>query len=234
MEVTINNLPTWIFTAVYAIPHEARRQSLWHQMNDFSANNSQPWLLAGDFNETKSMEERRNCSDDLIRRCTHFGNWIESNALIDLGLTGQQFTWSRSLSPETKKCARLDRGLCNQEWRLLFEEAGVHHLLQNQSDHCPILISLYAFVPLKQTFKPFRFQAAWLTHDRFTECLKENWRSDTPLYPHLFQLSEALTKWNREVFGNLYLRKKQLWTRIEGAQHKLAQGYNRFLVNLES
>jgi len=64
--------------------------------------------------------------------------------------------------------------------------------------------------------------------------LQENWKSDTPLYPHLFQLSEALTKWNREVFGNLYHRKKQLWTRIEGAQNKLAQGHNRFLVKLET
>jgi len=177
-------------------------------MNDFSANNSQPWLLAGDFNETKSMEERRNYSVDLLRRCTHFGNWIESNALIDLGFTGSPFTWTRGLSPDTKKYARLDRGLCNQEWRLFFEEIGVHHRLQNQSDHCAILIAPYGFLPLKQTFEPFKFQAAWLTHDIFIEYLKENWKSDTPLYPHLFQLSVALTKWNREVFDNLYHRKK--------------------------
>ena len=76
------------FTAVYASPHKDTRQSFWHQMNDFSANNSQLWLLAGDFNETKSMEERRNCSNDLIKRCTQFENWIDNNALIDLGFTG--------------------------------------------------------------------------------------------------------------------------------------------------
>jgi len=135
-------------------------------MNDFSEHNSQPWLLARDFNETKSMEERRNCSDDLIRRCTHFGNWIDTNALIDLGFTGPQFTWSRGPNSETKKCARLDRGLCNQEWRLLFEEAGVHHLLQNQSDHCPILISPYGFVPLQQPINPSDFkQHGLLTTD---------------------------------------------------------------------
>jgi len=234
MTVTVNNHPPWIFTAVYASPQEAARHSLWHHMNEFSVNNSQPWLLAGDFNETKSMEERKNCSDDLLRRCTYFGNWIESTALIDLGFTGPPFTWSRGLNPETKKYARLDRGLCNQDWRLLFEDAGVHHLLQNQSDHCPILIAPYGFVPLKQTIRPFKFQAAWLTHDNFTEFLKDTWNRDMPLYPHLYHFSVALSNWNREVFGNLYHRKKQLWNRLAGAQLHLAQGYNPFLVKLES
>jgi len=234
MEVTVNNLPTWIFTAVYASPHETLRRSFWHQMNVFSEQNSQPWLLAGDFNETRNMSERKNCSTDLLRRCSLFEKWIDDNAFIDLGFTGPPFTWSRGLNPETKKCARLDRGLCNQEWRLLFEEAGVHHLLQNQSDHCPILIAPYGFISLKHTLKPFRFQAAWFTHDSFKNYLQENWRRDSPLYPQLLHFSDELIKWNREVFGNLFYRKKQLWSRIEGIQQKLAHEQNRFLITLES
>ena len=208
MEVTIPGLPKWIFTAVYASPHETTRQSFWRQMAEFSEGKSQPWLLVGDSNETKSMDERRNCSEDLIRRCFQFVNWIDNNALIDLGFTGPQFTWSRGLNPASRKYARLDRGLCNQDWRLLFEEASVHHLLQNQSDHCPLLISPTGSVPMQRVQQPFRFQAAWLMHDKFSECMQANWKRDNPLYPHLFQSSDVLIKWNREVFGNLFHRKK--------------------------
>ena len=234
MAVTFNNLPVWTFTAVYASPQENSRQSLWQQLNEFSVSHSQPWLLAGDFNETKSMMERKNCSMDLIRRCNFFGNWIEANALIDLGFNGPPFTWSRGLNPATKKYARLDRGLCNQEWRVLFEEARVLHLIQNQSDHCPILIAPYGFVSPKQSTKPFKFQAAWLTHENFHDFLEENWDRTLPIYPHLSQLSTALSTWNREVFGNLFHRKKQLWNRLAGTQLRLAQGYNRFLSKLEA
>jgi len=234
MEVTFNNLPSWTFTAVYASPQENSRQSLWQQLNEFSLSHSQPWLLAGDFNETKSMMERKNCSIDLLRRCNYFGNWIEASALIDLGFTGPPFTWSRGLNPDTKKYARLDRGLCNQEWRLLFEEARVLHLIQNQSDHCPILIAPYGCVSPKQSTKPFKFQAAWLTHDKFHEFLEDNWNRTMPIYPHLSQLSIALSTWNREVFGNLFHRKKQIWNRLAGTQLRLAQGYNRFLSKLEA
>ncbi|KAJ8426808.1 hypothetical protein Cgig2_000953 [Carnegiea gigantea] len=34
-------------------------------LGEFARHNSRPWLLVGDFNDTSSMEERRNCSDNL-------------------------------------------------------------------------------------------------------------------------------------------------------------------------
>ena len=72
-----------------------------------------PWLLAGDFNETVSIEERNHGGPDMRRRCNRFKYWIENNGLIDLGYSGPRFTWSRGLSQDTRKEARLDRALCN-------------------------------------------------------------------------------------------------------------------------
>ncbi|KAJ8445417.1 hypothetical protein Cgig2_031230 [Carnegiea gigantea] len=64
----------------------------------------------------------------MARRCTKFNNWIENNALIDLGFSGPKFTWVRGLGPSTKKSAHMDRALCNIEWRARFPEGGVKHL----------------------------------------------------------------------------------------------------------
>jgi len=71
-----------------------------------------------------------------------FNYWIENNALINLGLAGPRYTWARGHCIKTREYARLDRGLCNEQWRLMFEEASVQHVIQTKLDHSPLLISL--------------------------------------------------------------------------------------------
>ncbi|KAJ8449185.1 hypothetical protein Cgig2_027187 [Carnegiea gigantea] len=132
-------------------------------------------------------------------------------------------TWCRGIKPEHRKYARLDTGLCNLQWRLRFEEASVRHLLQNQSDHCPILILPRGFATIHSARRPFRFQAAWLSHAQFEECVTDNWQPDLTLGPLLQHLAKSFDDWNKRVFGNLFHRKKVLWARIEGIQRALAR-----------
>ena len=92
MKVQRRNEKPWMLTTVYASPNELVRQSLWLELNAFGQHCDVPWLLAGDFNETRTVEERCNCSDELARRCNKFDAWIESNSLIDLGFSGPRVT----------------------------------------------------------------------------------------------------------------------------------------------
>ncbi|KAJ8443567.1 hypothetical protein Cgig2_020654 [Carnegiea gigantea] len=78
------------------------------ELSHLAYRTNQPWMLAGDFNETKSLEERDHGGCEMDRRCQNFNNWIENNELIDLGFTGLRFTWSRGNSNYTRKNARLD------------------------------------------------------------------------------------------------------------------------------
>ncbi|KAJ8423366.1 hypothetical protein Cgig2_026784 [Carnegiea gigantea] len=69
--------------------------------------------------ETHISEVR---AEDVCRRIGfggqyRFNNWIENNALLDIGFTGPTFTWVRGRTPSTRKSARLDRALCNMAWR---------------------------------------------------------------------------------------------------------------------
>ena len=89
-----------------------------------------PWMLAGDFNETRSLEERDHGGKEMARRCAKFNNWIENNGLLDMGFSGPKFTWSGGKSWSTRKNARLDRPLCNTLWRARFQEGAVRHLIQ--------------------------------------------------------------------------------------------------------
>ena len=166
-------------------PQESRRQDLWKKLGDYVESTMYPWKLGDDFNETVFIGERQNCSEDLSRRCNNFLHWINNHCIIDLAFSGPQFTWSWGKSIHVRKAACLDRGLCNDLWRMEFQEVVVRHLLQNQYDHCPLLIGPNGFAPISIVKHPFRFQVAWRSDEKFKGCLRENWRSHAPLYPLL-------------------------------------------------
>ncbi|KAL8139773.1 hypothetical protein V2J09_005794 [Rumex salicifolius] len=188
----------------------------------------------GDFNETSCMEERIGSSDDLCQRCFIFNRWIDEMELLDMGFSGSKFTWNRGSNPATRTSARLNRGLCNLQWRSLFPQASIRHLATNQSDHSPLLLSFNGFGDICTPKRPFRFQAAWMLHLEFQEFLVTHWDNDMPLSTALSNLETNLDSWNKMVFGNLFLQKERLWRRIEGVQHRMATQPCRGLMKLES
>ncbi|XP_074296800.1 uncharacterized protein LOC141627423 [Silene latifolia] len=234
LEVSRTGGVPWLFTAVYASPDPTNRRALWTELEDFARTNNKPWLLAGDFNETRSLGERHGGNASMAKRCENFNNWIENCELLELEFSGPAHTWARGNSPETRQSARLDRALCSVEWGTIHEDASVRHLPAFQSDHCPLLIAPNGFAPLNSVQKPFRFQAAWMTHERFSTFIAEKWPEQGPFTTRLSELSKSLQEWNETVFGNIFRQKKSLYARIEGCQKKLAITKEKRLIALES
>jgi len=160
----------------------------------------------------------------MLWRCARYKHWIENTGLMDLGYSGPKFTWSRGRDWSTMKQARLDRALYNMAWRLNFPEGAVGHLLQAQSDHASLLITLRGFSHLAQSRKPFRFQVAWTTHSNFNTVLRATWNCHNHLVVNLSNLVIELNHWKKKVFGNLFRRKRRLWAIIAGIQRSLADG----------
>ena len=233
VEVQPHDRMSWLLTIVYASPHTQHRDILWQKLQQFASVHDKPWLLAGDFNETISLEERNHGVPEMLRRCKRFKHWIENTGLIDLGFSGPNFTWARGMSSATRKEARLDRALYNIEWRRRFQDGCVRHLLQAGSDHSPLLIVTGGFALAKLPNKPFWFLAAWATHDQFETVVKENWDPSFSLMSKLDKLATSLTTWNKEVFGNLFRRKRNLWARLERIQRRLTTGASCYLLKLE-
>ncbi|KAL2899016.1 Dynein heavy chain 14 axonemal [Bienertia sinuspersici] len=119
-----------------------------------------PLAVGCDFNDTRHEWERSSYSNETRRRARRFDAWIEDMELIEVEFSGPSHTWTRGLSEETRKSARLDRTLCNTEWAERFSNGMVRHLPAIQSDHCSLLISPNGFTPISSMNKPFRFQAA--------------------------------------------------------------------------
>lgn len=95
---------------------------------------------------------------------------------MDLGFDGPKFTWTKKnpiRHPNIKE--RLDRGLGNTEWNILFPRSEIHHLPRTKSDHCPILLEFET--PTYKSTKPFKFEQMWLTDPSFSTLVENSWNS---------------------------------------------------------
>ncbi|KAL4609882.1 hypothetical protein ACB092_08G013100 [Castanea dentata] len=85
------------------------------------------------------------------------------------------------------------------------------------------------------TDRPFRFQSIWLNHKDFTSVVRAAWTSqDIRLKGAISNFILKAQKWNKDVFGNVFVRKKKIMARLLGTQKALASQPNPFLLNLQN
>jgi hypothetical protein len=82
--------------------------------------------------------------------------------------------------------------------------------------------------------RPFRFQAAWFTHSEYPALVKDSWARDRR---GIVQCLQNVTKdsiiFNKEVFGNIFARKKELEARLRGIQRALEDIDSARLMRLQ-
>lgn len=116
---------------------------------------------------------------------------------------------------------RLDRGLCDDNWRLNFPEATVEHLVRRKSDHNPLLLRCTNNVSVPSG-RPFRFLAAWCTHEEYPDIVRGAWWSSGGSVSNaLKNVRNESIIFNKNVFGNIFHRKKSLEARLKGIQRAL-------------
>ncbi|KAK5802151.1 hypothetical protein PVK06_029734 [Gossypium arboreum] len=98
--------------------------------------------------------------------------------LNDVGFYGNWFTWERGNLPKTNIQERLDKGVANIEWIIIFLEVRVQHLVYSFSDYCPILINtrICEERPMNNNFK---FKAWWSLEESFNNEVKSLWEKSS-------------------------------------------------------
>ncbi|KAF3971046.1 hypothetical protein CMV_005325 [Castanea mollissima] len=81
--------------------------------------------------------------------------------------------------------------------------------------------------------RPFRFQPGWLSHPGFLGLVCDAWAGNISLINAVELFTITAKKWNKEVFGNLFYRKRRVEARLKGVQSALASNLNNFLLELE-
>lgn len=199
-------LPYPVFlTCVYAGHTRQARRVLWLEFQDLAARCvDKPWISGGDFNTIISESERAGATSNRRLDMLEFADMILNCGLIDAGFTGDIFTWARQSLRE-----RLDRVLYSSDWSSNIPYTEVTHLPRVWSDHAPLLVHI------KLSSSPhcstFRFFNMWFHHHSFMEVAQNCWSEPTGalgmlnLEFKLQRLKNTLSKWNRDVFGNVFL-----------------------------
>ncbi|KAL7254737.1 hypothetical protein ACSBR1_008974 [Camellia fascicularis] len=129
---------------------------------------------------------------------------------------------------------RLDRAMSNDKCRALFPEGTVRTLPRMYSDHSPLVVFTQDMHPSNPKSRPFRFEAAWLCHPNFPDVVLKSWANmNTNLVGAITEFTHNVKTWNKEVFGNVFKRKRSLLARIEGIQKAQTQTFSHNLFLLE-
>lgn len=121
---------------VYGSPNRKKRQDLWRSLRASTLVGQTSWVSIGDFNAILASNEKLGGSSPS-KRFSHFGDFVESSDLHDLGFTGSYFTWHRGNLFE-----KVDRALGNEAWTNTYPNSMVMHLPKIKSDHKPFLLNL--------------------------------------------------------------------------------------------
>lgn len=145
-----------------------------------------------------------------------FAHMLDQCGIVDLNTIGGRFTWHMNCKGNRSFARKLDIALVNIQWRMAFLEAFVEVLCCLHSDHNPILLHLGG-LPQEQGPRPFRFEVARITHERYHQVVEEAWNEKKDSSTEaLNMVKEKSIIFNHEVFGNIFKRKRGIEARMKG------------------
>lgn len=126
--------------------------------------------MGADWNVIRFTSERVGCSQ-FTAGMDDFSGWIDSHSLVDLQLSGGNFTWSNHQNPPI--LSRLDRFLASTDWLDFYPEVQQLLLTNPALNHCPILVDSGWE---RWGLAPFRFEKMWLEEEHFPDLVSDWWK----------------------------------------------------------
>ncbi|KAK9990782.1 hypothetical protein SO802_025767 [Lithocarpus litseifolius] len=182
---------SWRITGFYGKPEEHLRHETWDLLKHLSTRTSTPWLCIGDYNKILSAEEK----DGRLPKPMHFMREFRSTllhcGLIDLGYTGNIFTWDNGREGDDYVQERLDRACATLTWRKQFPYSRVSHFPVSYSDHVPLILTTQVEQHhVRPRRIPRRFEEKWATHPNCEAIIQHAWTNMIPTGSPMFILFE--------------------------------------------
>ncbi|XP_074298716.1 uncharacterized protein LOC141629641 [Silene latifolia] len=182
-------------TFVYGFNHPSQRLPLWDFLVS-KAGCASPWIVLGDVNCVRTVEERISSDPPNIAAMNDFNETVANSGLAELRTQGCCFTWTNKQDHEERKWVKLDRVLVNAHWLMAFPDSYVEAFTAEISDHSPLVVSLMANEPArKYSFKYLNF---WGQDKNFKALIGTEWVTRIKgcamysLVQHLKNLKEQL------------------------------------------
>ncbi|KAF5201511.1 Exo_endo_phos domain-containing protein [Thalictrum thalictroides] len=198
-----------MLSVVYGRNNRRDREQLWKDMIAFARNcvGNKPWILLGNFNVCKEINEKLDGSRLHPRDLNDFVTCLDDCGIEDIKATGALYTWSNRHEGIERIMCKLDRSLVNLQWCNTFNDVEGYFPPPGVSDHSPIILKWLSTDDKAQP--PFRFFNHWVDHAEFRDIVLEAWNcegTDNPmirLYTKLKLIKGKLKIWSRKNFSDL-------------------------------
>lgn len=200
--------PTWQATFVYGEPRVENQHHMWSLLSDLRANNDEPWLVMGDYNEALWQHEHMSRCARPEAQMVAFHDVLATCELMDLGFKGFPFTYDNHQAGINNVKGQLDQACADSAWRDLFPSAGVEHLVSPRSDHCPILLHWREKAQRPRNCMD-RYEIVWERDASLGKIISKAWERAQHegnlgnVVVSLKQVMKELKVWSKEKFGNV-------------------------------
>ena len=164
---------SFFLSCVYVDPVQAKRQEVWDSLVSMGLYRDEAWILAGDFNELLSNDEKSGGAIRSDSSFWNFRNMVQNYKLREIRYTGNCLSWCGWRENGWVKC-ELDRSFGNNNWFSLFPKTNMEYLELWASDHRPIFIG---FALEKEDVRKgrFFFDKRMLSREVFEDLVRKSW-----------------------------------------------------------
>jgi hypothetical protein len=207
------NEPLWRITCIYGAPRVENRAKVWSQLQDLRGQSNLPWLVVGDFNEALWQFEHMSATPRNENQMMAFRDTLQICGLVDLGFVGVPFTYDNKRQGNRNVKVRLDRAVADSNWRNMFADYGVKHIVSPCSDHVILLVSLKQeqMLPRRKTNK--QYEILWERAGELEEIIDQGWNNEedhqhdqqdlADIMNKLNRMMSTLQGWSKRKFGNV-------------------------------
>lgn len=212
-----------MLTGVYEPSNPLLKSLFWDTLEEIGKACAGPWCIASDFNSILEQKEKLGGRPFTSGSICRFRRIVDELELIDLGFSGNLFTWNNWRVGQANIQERLDRGLASSIWRTILPHASVVHLPAINSDHKPIII--FTNPKVVSIPKPFLFEGMWLRDPTIGAIISLTWQNgvEMPSLPQIITkikyTKTALKDWNKKHFGIIQTRIGEIKHWIEYLQN---------------
>ena len=172
---------------------------MWERLTSIGLVRDEAWLLAGDFNELMTKEEKVGGAERHESSFWDFRNMAENCKIRELRYTGNCLSWGGWRERVWGQC-RLDRSFGNSEWFSLFPRSSMEYFELWASDHRPIRICF----PLERDDRKrshFFFDKRYLNKEGIEELIKDSWGPEgfdqSNTMERIGRCRKSIMKWKR-------------------------------------
>lgn len=126
-----------------------------------------PWILEGDFNQVRWVNDRSGDLRGLSLIC-EFNDVITDFEVLEIPLKNRKYTWSSKRSEPT--FSKLDRVFLSADWNLKFPTITLQALEMTVSDHAPLLLECKN---LQTQRRQPRLETFWLKYKQASDIVSQ-------------------------------------------------------------